>query len=97
MSKPKIEKNIQIPDEILRELLTPSEIRMLKNRWQIVKKLEEGLAIREIAEEIKVGTDTVVRVSKMMQSGELQKTLDKGKRNLRKIKTSTPWIFGKNE
>lgn len=97
MSKPKLDKNIQIPDEILRELLTTSEIRMLKNRWQIVKKLEEGLPIRKIADEIKVGTDTVIRVSKMMQSGELQKTLDKEKRGLRKIKTSTSWIFGKNE
>lgn len=97
MSKPKIDKNIQIPDEILRELLTASEVRMLKNRWQIVNKLEEGLAIRKIADEVKVGTDTVMRVSKMMQSEELKKTLDKEKRGLKKIKTSTPWIFGKNE
>lgn len=97
MSKPKLDKNIQIPDEILRELLTASEWRMLKNRWQIVKKLEEGLSVRKIADEVKVGTDTVVRVTKMMQSGELQKTLDKEKRGLKKIKTSTPWIFGKTE
>lgn len=97
MSKPKIDKKIQIPDEILRELLTASEWRMLKNRWQIVNKLEEGLPVRKIADEVKVGTDTVMRVSKMMQSGEFQKTLDKEKRGLRKIKTSTPWIFGKTE
>lgn len=97
MSKPKLDKNIQIPDQILRELLTASEWRMLKNRWQIVKKLEEGLPVRKIADEIKVGTDTVVRVSKMMQSGELQRALDKEKLGLKKIKTSTPWIFGKNE
>lgn len=97
MSKPKLDKNIQIPNEILRELLTASEWRMLKNRWQIVNKLEEGLPVRRIADEVKVGTDTVTRVSKMMQSGELQKTLDKEKRGLKKIKTSTPWIFGKTE
>ncbi len=97
MSKPAIAKDINIPEYILKQLLTPSELRMLKNRWQIVNKLEEGLPIRKIAEEVKVGSDTVVRVSKMMQSGELQKILDKEKRGLRKIKTSTPWIFGKNE
>ena len=97
MSKPKIEKNVQVPDSILKSLLTPSEVRMLKNRWQIVNLLEDGLPIRQIAEQVKVGTDTVVRVSKMMQSGELQKSLDKEKRNVRKFRTSTPWIFGKNE
>lgn len=97
MSKPKIDKNVEIPDSVLRQLLTLSEVRMLKNRWQIVNLLEEGLPIRKIAEDVKVGSDTVVRVSKMMQAGELQKVLDKEKRGLRKIKTSTPWIFGKNE
>lgn len=97
MSKPKIDKNVEIPDSVLRQLLTASEIRMLKNRWQIVNKLEEGLPVRKIAEDVKVGSDTVVRVSKMMQSGDLQKTLDKEKRGLRKIKTSTSWIFGKTE
>ncbi|MFA5932812.1 MAG: Trp family transcriptional regulator [Microgenomates group bacterium] len=97
MSKPSDAKDINIPDHILRQLLTPSELRMLKNRWHIVNRLEEGLPVRKIAEDVKVGTDTVVRVSKMMQSGELQKTLDKEKRGLKKIKTSTPWIFGKTE
>lgn len=97
MSKPATAQEINIPDHILRQLLTPSELRMLKNRWHIVNRLEEGLPIRKIAEEVKVGSDTVVRVSKMMQSGELQKVLDKEKRGLRKLKTSTPWIFGKNE
>ena len=32
---------------------------MLKNRWQIVNLLEEGLPIRKIAGSIKVGSDTV--------------------------------------
>ena len=97
MSKPAIVKDINIPDHILRQLLTPSELRMLKNRWHIVNRLEEGETIRKIAEVVKVGSDTVVRVSKMMQSGELQKVLDKEKRGLKKVKTSTPWIFGKTE
>lgn len=97
MSKPAEVKDILIPDHILRQLLTPSELRMLKNRWRIVNHLEQGSPIRKIAEDVKVGTDTVVRVSKMMQSGELQKILDTEKRGVKKIKTSTPWIFGKTE
>ena len=61
---------------------------MLKNRWQIINLLEKGLTIREIAEQAKVGTDTVMRVSKMKEGGII-KTL--------KIQTSTPWIFGKGK
>lgn len=97
MSKPLDAKEIEIPDHVLRQLLTASELRMLRNRWQIVNRLEEGLPVRRIAEDVKVGTDTVVRVSKMMQTGELQKVLDKEKRGIKKLKTSTPWIFGKTE
>lgn len=94
MSKPKIDKNIQIPDEVLKELLTPSEARMLKNRWQIANLLEEGLTMRKIAERAKVGTDTVVRVAKMMKNRNLRSN---EKPMFKKIKTSTPWIFGKPE
>lgn len=92
MSKPKIDKNIQIPDNVLKQLLTTSEMRMLKNRWQIMNLLDEGLSIRKIAERVKVGTDTVVRVARMVEKSSLRKTL-----RLKKIKTSTPWIFGKSD
>lgn len=70
---------------------------MLKNRWQIIQLLEEGLTIRKISAKVKVGTDTVVRVARMMERGKLQKILDKEKGAERKIKTNTPWIFGKSE
>ena len=71
MSKPLIEKNIKIPGEILEELLTPSEIRMLKNRWQILELLKDGLSVRQVASQAKVGTDTVVRISRMMNKNTL--------------------------
>lgn len=92
MSKPKRDNNVQIPSNILKELLTSSEIRMLKNRWQIIKLLEDGLSIRKIAEEVKVGTDTVVRTIRMV---ERNSTLSKSKK-VQRIKSSTPWIFGKS-
>lgn len=90
MSKPKNDKNIDIPDSVLRDLLTPSEIRMLKNRWQIMNLLKEGLTIRAISERVEVGTDTVVRVSKMTNSKEINPV------QKNKLKSNTPWIFGKN-
>lgn len=97
MSKPKIDKNINVPDEILRKLLTPSELRMLKNRFTIVNLLEEGLSIRNIAAEVKVGTDTVVRVARMIEKGDLMKSLSSGRRVSKPIKSKTPWIFGKSD
>lgn len=95
MSKPKLERNIKIPDEILSELLTPSELRMLKNRWQILNLLEDGLSVRQVASQAKVGTDTVVRVARMTDKNSLRKTLEQF--NKKNIKASTPWIFGKSE
>lgn len=95
MTKPKTEKNIEIPEHLLRHLLTASELRMLKNRWQIIQQLEEGLPIRKIAEKVKVGTDTVVRVTRMLEKNDLRKLSDKNQ--IRKIKTNTSWIFGKTD
>lgn len=92
MAKPKKDKNIDIPEHILKQLLTASEVRMLRNRWQIIKLLEEGLSIRKVAAQVKVGTDTVVRVARMLEKSNLRKALDKKDRQ---FKTQTPWIFGK--
>lgn len=95
MAKPTTDKFIKIPGSILPELLTDSEWRMLRNRWEIVQLLEEGLSIRQVAERVKVGTDTVVRVSRMLEGSPLQKILDEEKKEAAKKKT--PWVFGKNE
>jgi uncharacterized protein YerC len=89
MSKPTEDKKIEIPKDRIWDLLTPSEIRMLKNRWQIIALLKEGLSIRNIAERVGVGTDTVVRVSKM----EISAGVNKQKEDSNK----TSWVFGKSE
>ncbi len=96
MSKPQIEKDINIPIEILSKLLTPSEIRMLKNRWQIINLLHEGLSMRAIAAEVKVGTDTVVRVARMVERKNLRQAIDQIK-NKDSNPTPTAWVFGKND
>lgn len=92
MSKPKREKNISIPDNFLKELLTQSEWRMVKNRWHIMQMVEDGLSIRKIAAQVKVGTDTVVRTIRMMEKTGFKKQIKQ-----RKFKTLTPWIFGKSD
>ena len=94
MSKPKKDQNIEIPDHLLKQLLTASKLRMLKNKWHIIKLLEEGLSIRKIAKQVKVGTDTVVRAARMLEKNDLRKALDK--KTERQFKSQTPWIFGKN-
>lgn len=93
MSKPKIESEIQIPDELLKELLTSSEMRMLKNRYQIIKLLSKGLSIRAVAQRARVGTDTVVRVSKMVSKEKLDKLF---KREEVSPGESSTYIFGKS-
>lgn len=91
MSKPLKDKNINIPADIVVKLLTDSEIRMVKQRYQILKLLDEGDPIRSIAEEVGVGTDTVVRTARLAERKNLRRTL---KNPQKKIKTKTPWIFG---
>lgn len=93
MSKPIRDKNINVPNEILSKLLTSSELRMLKNRFLILNLLDEGLSIRAIAKKVGVGTDTVVRTIRMIESSGLNSKLKSKKK---KIKSSTPWIFGKS-
>ncbi|KKR80474.1 MAG: hypothetical protein UU29_C0012G0024 [Candidatus Daviesbacteria bacterium GW2011_GWA2_40_9] len=94
MSKPSTEHNINVPDHLIKELLTDSEIRMVKQRLLIINLLEEGLSIRKIAQQAKVGTDTVVRVARMAEKRGLRRLLDK---QLKTKKSKTPWIFGKSE
>jgi Trp operon repressor len=65
--KSKNTRESNVPKEILFELLTESEVVMVKNRWRVISLLEEGVSVRKIAEEAKVGTDTVVRMSKLLR------------------------------
>lgn len=94
MAKPLKAKNISIPDYVIADLLTSSEMKMLKNRWQIIQCFEEGLSIRKIAEQVKVGTDTVIRVARMLEKSNL---LNKHRKKEKQVKTQTPWVFGKSE
>lgn len=60
---------------------------MLQNRYQISNLLQQGVTIRAVAEKVGVGTDTVVRLARMLQSRSSKKVL----------RSTTPWIFGKSQ
>lgn len=81
-----------MPEEILFELLTESEVVMVKNRWRVISLLEEGVSVRKIAEEAKVGTDTVVRMSKLLRhNAKVRDFLSDGVKQI----SSSKWVFGK--
>lgn len=92
MAKTRIEQKIDIPDSLFKELLTSSELRMVKQRLFIIKCLLDGLSIRAIAKEAKVGTDTVVRVTKMMNANKKIKDFFKKDQSVKLSK----WVFGES-
>lgn len=89
MSKPKKERNLNIPDALITELLTNSELRMIKQRFLIIKLINQNLPIRKIAEQAGVGTDTVVRMIKKIETNpKINELIQK------KPSSASKWIFG---
>jgi Trp operon repressor len=94
MSKPKQVLEINIPLDLLKELLTDSELKMVKQRVHIMQLLSRGLSVRAIAKKAQVGTDTVVRMArKLEESKTLRKTFEK----LPPSSTASQWIFGQTD
>jgi uncharacterized protein YerC len=94
MSKPQGDHNISIPPDLLEELLTDSEIRMVKQRLMILELLEQGNTVRSIAEQVGVGTDTVVRMARKMESNSVLREAFK-KHNA--TQSASKWVFGKTD
>ncbi len=63
-------KTVEECERFFRDLSTLSELRALTERWQIVRKLEEGLSYRVISEETGVSTATITRVAYWLQQGQ---------------------------
>jgi TrpR family trp operon transcriptional repressor len=51
----------------LREMLTPSELRALSLRWELLKLLDAGVSQREIARELGVSLCKITRGSREMK------------------------------
>jgi TrpR-related protein YerC/YecD len=55
-------------EAFLADLCTPSEVRALNERWLVARLLDGGeLSYREIAQEAKSSTATVVRVARFLK------------------------------
>src|SRR6476660_6786005 len=54
----------------LRDLCTLSELEAMAHRWQVVRRLEEGLPYLEISKRTHASTTTVTRVAFWRRHGE---------------------------
>lgn len=97
-------KNHNQLKNLLAALLTSSELRMLHRRWFVACLLRQGKSIREVANQAKVGTDTVVRVvrklekngtlAKILKSARISSSTAKKKANEKPTTKPAHWIFG---
>ncbi len=100
MPKPTKTRDIQVPIEMVENLLTDSEYRMVKQRYQILNLLQAGQSIRNVSAKMGVGTDTVVRAIRLAENKGIIKNirLPRKKSEPPQITSSnTAWIFGKSE
>ena len=57
----------QLLTEFLVELFTPSEVRRIEQRWELVKLLEEGVSQREIARRLGISLCNITRGSRELK------------------------------
>lgn len=74
----------------IKDILTASELRMLKRRWHIAKLLHKGLTIREVSKISKTSTGTVSRIYKVLREGQggLKLAIEKSQAKEKKEKRS---------
>lgn len=62
-------KNVEEIKPFLKDILTKSELRMIKRRWHVATLLAEGLGIREVADKSKTSTATVSKIKQVLEEG----------------------------
>jgi TrpR-related protein YerC/YecD len=62
--------NIDEVKLFMKDMLTKSELRMLKRRWHIANLLFQGNNIRSVAIEANASTQTVVRLKQILEEGQ---------------------------
>jgi len=55
--------------DLFKDLLTNSELRMLKRRWHIARLLDRGYDVRLVAKEAGVSSGTVMQVKRTLARG----------------------------
>ncbi|MBI2033327.1 MAG: hypothetical protein HYT10_02570 [Candidatus Levybacteria bacterium] len=64
--------NLKDIDEVklfIKDILTKTELRMVKRRWHVANLLMEGHDIRTVAEKSKTSTSTVIRIKEKLEEG----------------------------
>lgn len=83
-------KNVEEVKIFIKDILTKSELRMIKRRWHIANLLFEGLDIREVAYRAETSTATVSKIKRILEEGygglklAIEKSKLKEKQNLEK-------------
>jgi TrpR family trp operon transcriptional repressor len=58
--------------ELLKSILTPSELEQMVKRLQIIKQLKQGRTHRDIAEDLGVGVATIARGVRELEQGNFE-------------------------
>ena len=54
---------------LLRDMLTPAELRSLAKRWEELQLLARGMKQREVAKKLKISISKVTRGSRVLRDG----------------------------
>ena len=63
-------KDIKETEKFFRDLCTIDELKIMTERWEIAKLINEGLSYRKIADKLNVSTTTIGRVALWLNNGE---------------------------
>ena len=62
-------ENLEDFKRFFKDLLTPTELRMVRKRWHIACLLDEGHNVRQVARQAQVSTGTVMKVKTALRQG----------------------------
>lgn len=62
-------ENVREANLLIQDLLTPQEIEILIERWQIIQELAKGTPQREIAKKLNTSISTITRGSTALKYG----------------------------
>lgn len=62
-------KSVEEIKAFLKDILSSSELRMIKKRWHIASLLRTGLDIRTVAQETQSSTQTVGKIKRILEEG----------------------------
>lgn len=63
-------KDVEEIKKFIKDILTRSELRMLKRRWHIASLLSKGFDIRTVASKSKTSTQTVSKIKRILEEGQ---------------------------